>query len=298
MLKTELQRLISAFVAEHGDLALERLDGEESSYERIQEAVQSLPFLASKKLVVLKDASANKDFTEHIEAVLKDIPESTDLIIVEPKVDKRTAYYKALKAKTDFKEYHELDVPGLAAWLVQAAKARQAALSPADARYLVERVGSNQQLLGNELDKLIYYQPAITRETINLLTEAAPTSSIFELLDAAFNGNARRTMQLYQDQRAQQMEPQYILAMLAWQLHILAVVKTAGQRSADEIAREARLSPFVVRKTQNIARQLALGEVKKLVHDALALDVRLKSEQIDADEALQHFLLTLSLQDQ
>jgi DNA polymerase III delta subunit len=49
----------------------------------------------------------------------------------------------------------------------------------------------------------------------------------------------------------------------------------------------------VVQKTQRIASKLSLGDVKNLVRDALELDVRLKSQSIDADEALQYFLLTI-----
>jgi len=113
------------------------------------------------------------------------------------------------------------------------------------------------------------YQPEITRQTIDLLTEAAPQSTIFELLDAAFAGNAQRAMALYAEQRALKVEPQQIMAMIAWQLHVLAVIKTAGQRSADEIAKDAKLNPYVVRKSQNIARKLTLPELKKLVHNAL-----------------------------
>jgi hypothetical protein len=41
----ELRRAVAAFEKEYGDMAVERLDGEEASYERMVEAVQSLPFL-------------------------------------------------------------------------------------------------------------------------------------------------------------------------------------------------------------------------------------------------------------
>lgn len=293
-LKSELDRLVSAFVEEHGDLALERLDGEEASFERIQEAVQSLPFLAPKKMVVIKRGSSCKQLTEEIDRILDTIPETTELILVEPKLDKRLSYYKTLKAKTRFQEFGDMDGSNLASWLVKSVKEQGGNLSLADARYLVDRVGANQQLLAGELEKLLNYEPAIKRETIDLLTEQSPQSTIFELLDAAFAGNSKQALKLYADQRAQQMEPQYIMAMLAWQLHILAIVKTGGQRSPEEIAREAKLNPYVVRKSQQVTRRLSLPALKDMVGRALDLDVRLKSESIDADEALQHFLLTLS----
>ncbi len=293
LLNAEVERLVAEFVAAHGEFGVERLDGEEAQYSRISESLQSLPFLATKKVVVLKNGGANKQFAENIEQLLGSMSDSTDLIIVEPKLDKRLSYYKTLKKKTEFKEFHELDGSGLANWLSGAAKERGGELKPADARYLVERVGANQQLLSNELEKLLQYQPEITRQTIDLLTEAAPQSTIFELLEEAFTGNIQRAMALYGEQRALKIEPQQIMAMIAWQLHVLAVIKTAGQRGADEIARDAKLNPYVVRKSQTIARKLTLSELKKLVRSALELDARLKSESIDADEALQHYLLTL-----
>ena len=294
MLKAALQRRVTGFVAEHTDMGLERLDGEEASFDRMREALESLPFLASRKLVLLQSPSANKEFLEKATDLLKEVPETTDVLIIEPKLDKRTAYYKFLKKSTDFQEFNELDELGLSKWLVQMAKERGGTLSQTDARYLVERVGANQQLLANELAKLLNYDPKITRQTIDLLTDLTPQSTIFELLDAALAGKTQRALELYAEQRAMKVEPQQILALLAWQLHVLALVKVAGERDAGAIAREAKLNPFVVRKSQGVARRLSLAEVKQLVHNTLELDIRLKSEPVDADEALQTLLLQLA----
>jgi len=294
-LQQELRKLVDAFVREHGDIALERLDGEEADYVRIQEALTSAPFLASKKMVVLRSASANKKYVEEAEILLKDVPETTDVIIVELKLDKRTSYYKFLKKSTEFKEFTALDTNGLAAWLVRSAKEGGGELSSNDARYLVERVGDNQQLLANELEKLLIHDTKISRESIDELTEATPQSTIFELLEAAFAGNNKRTLQLYEEQRALKVEPPQIVAMLAWQLHVLTVIKTAGDRSPAEVAKEAKLSPFVVQKSANIARKMSLVELKRLVADLLKIDVRSKRESIDPDEALQHYLLSMSI---
>jgi len=289
-----LRQIVDAFVAEHGDMALERLDGEEVSYERIHEAAQSLPFLVPRKLVVLRSPGTNKEFAEKFEQFVGDIAETNDLVIVEPKLDKRLSYYKQLKKLTDFKEFSVLDANGLVRYLADYAKGQGGVLKPNDARLLVDRVGANQLILQHETDKLLAYSPNITRESIELLTERTPQSSVFELLDAAFAGNAKRAMMLYAEQRALQVEPQQVLAMLVWQLHILAIVKTAGQRSGDMIAKEAKLSPFTIRKTQGLAGRISLAQLKKLVHDLREFDVRLKSESLNADEVVQYYLLSLA----
>jgi DNA polymerase-3 subunit delta len=289
-----LKQMVEAFVDAHGDLALERLDGQEAGFEQIRAALTSLPFLAARKMVVLRGPSANKQFVEKFEPLLPEIPETTDLILIEPKLDKRLSYYKFLKKQTDFREFPELDLSGLARYLVETAKARGGSLSPGDARYLVERAGPSQQLLSNELEKLLLYDSNVSRRTIDLLTEPAPQSTVFQLLEAAFAGRTKTALKLYAEQRAQKVEPPQIIAMLAWQLHILAIIKTAGSLSADEIARQAKINPFVVRKSQSVARSLSLADIKKLVADLLKIDVRTKRTMIDPDEALRHYLIALS----
>ncbi|MEK7599490.1 MAG: DNA polymerase III subunit delta [Patescibacteria group bacterium] len=289
-----LRQLIDAFVAEHGDLALERIDAEEVDFARIRESLTSLPFLSSKKMVILRSPSKQKEFVEKFEQLLAEIPETTEVIIVETKLDKRLSYFKYLKSKTDFRDFPDLDQNGLVSWLNTAAKERGGLISSVDARYLIERVGPNQQLLSNELDKLLLYDAKVTHQTIDLLTEPNPQSTIFQLLEAAFAGNTKQAMKLYKEQRALKVEPQQIIAMLAWQLHVLAIIKTAGERGADEIAREAKLNPFVVRKSQGIARNLSQAELKSQVSDLLSIDTKTKRTSIDPDEALQNYLMQLA----
>lgn len=291
---SEVNRLVADFLRKYGDMGLERLDGEEAPYDRLREALESLPFLASKKMVIIRNGSANKEFVEHAERLLSDLPDSTDAVLIESKLDKRSSYYKFLKKSTDYHEYNELDGPGLARWLVGEAKAAKATLSQADAMYLVDRVGTNQLLLSNELKKLTLYSSVISRETIELLTERTPQSTIFELLDAAFSGQTKKALAIYEEQRALKVEPMQLMAMIAWQLHVLAVIKTAENKTPDEIARSAKLNPFVVKKSQRIANRLTLNELKALVARVLDLDITLKSKSIDADEAIKNLLLELA----
>ncbi len=291
---TELRRAVAGFEKEYGDMAVERLDGEEATYERMAEAAQSLPFLAARKLVVLRAPGANKEFAEKFESFIAGASETNDVIIVEPKLDKRLSYYKQLKKLTDFKEFAVLDANGLARFAADYAKEQGGSLSSSDARLLVERTGTNQLGLQQELDKLLAFSASITRESIENLTEKTPQSSMLELLDAAFAGDAKRTMRLYDEQRALKVEPQQVIAMLSWQLYILAVVKTAKGRSAEDIAREARLKPFVVRKTLALVRGISLVRLKELITSLREFDVRTKTEGIIADEAVRFYLLQLA----
>lgn len=289
-----LRTLTADFVAEHGDMGLERLDGEEASFERMHEAAQSLPLLASRKLVVLRAPGANKVFAEKFETFVADVAETNDVLLVEPKLDKRLSYYKQLKKLTDFREFARLDANGLARYLADYAKGQGGVLSAADARLLIDRVGENQLLLKGEVDKLLAYNLKITRASIELLTERTPQNAIFDLLSAAFAGNAKRALELYEKQRAFGDDPQKILPMIVWQLHLLALAKAASSRSADTVAKEAHLSPFTTRKSMDLARHIGAARLKTLVSELRILDTRLKSEPINADEVVRYYLLSLS----
>lgn len=293
LLSRKLKEVKSNFIAEYSDFGVESLDGEEATLEQVKGALDAMPFLSDKKLLILKNLSANKDAAEKIDELLGTVDESTELVIVEPKPDKRGSYYKTLSKKTDLQQYNELDENSLVNWLTKEAKERGGQLGLADARYLVDRVGVNQQLLERELTKLLDYDKHITRVSIDDLTDASPQGTVFNLLDAAFSGNQKRTLEMYESQRAQKVEPQAILAMIVWQLNTVALV-SASKKSIDEIAKDTKQNPFVLKKAKAISDRLSPSELRELLDQLCILDKRLKSESIDVDEAIKNLLMALS----
>jgi DNA polymerase-3 subunit delta len=290
----EINGVVGKFIDAHGDMAVEKIDAEEAEYDRIRESLESLPFLASRKLVLLRNPSANKQFVENAEKLLTNLSDTTDVLIFETRLDRRTAYYKFLKSHTDFSEFNQMDEGTLAKWLVEEAGKRKANMSIADARYLIERVGIDQSLLYNEIEKLVNFSTEVSRTNIDMLTEPSPKSTIFELLDAAFAGRRKKTIELYREQRQLKTEPQQIIAMLAWQLHIMALVAAAGGKSDGQIAKEAKINPYVVAKTRNITSKMGLSSIKKYINQLVKLDEQSKTSSINTDDALQAYLLSIS----
>ncbi len=293
-LKQALRARINEFVDKHGEFALEQMDADDAAVEHIFDAINSIPLLSAGKMVVVYGASRHKELLEKLADNPESVPESTELLLVDSKLDKRARYYKQLRKTAQFNEFLSTDTKDIASWAVDYAKTQGGELSRSEASYLAQRVGIDKTLLSSEIDKLVTFSPKVTRESIDLLCEPLPRSTVFQLLDAAFVGNTDRALELYKDQRKQRVEPLAILGMIAWQLQSLALVKTAGERSVEDIAREAKLNPFVVRKNREVASKITLLQLRKLVRRALELDVKLKSTAVDADEAMRYFLMTLS----
>jgi DNA polymerase-3 subunit delta len=292
-LRKRLDELAGKFGKEHGELAVEKIDAEEAEGQAVLDAVQSLPFLAPRKMVIVRNGSLNTSLSGQIEQIIDSAGDSTDLIFYEPAPDKRTSYFKVLKSKTQLEEFNEMDARELTRWLAGEAKKQGGQLSQADAAYLVERVGVNQQQLAGELDKLVTYEPKITRDNIDRLTEKTPQSKVFDLLDAAFAGDKEKALELYADQRAQKVEPQTIMAMIAWQLKLLALAKAGSGKSPQQIAKDAGLSPYPVMKAQNLARKIDNEKLRRMVSEALEIDEKSKTKDIDLDEALKTYLVTI-----
>jgi DNA polymerase III delta subunit len=181
----------------------------------------------------------------------------------------------------------------LAGWVVEEAKRRGGSITRPVAARLVDRVGGSQQLLSSEIDKLLTYSLEITAESVELLTEPSPRSSIFDLLESAFAGRTDRMLALYREQRAQKVEPQAILSMIAWQLHALTVTKLGGGKSPQEIASISKLSPYTVRNSQSLARSLSLAKLQALIGAVISLEITLKSKALNADDAVQVLLLQI-----
>ncbi len=293
LLKRRMDELVDKFVAKHDELALERVDAEEAEPQAVLDAISSLPFLADRKMVVVRNLGMNKVAAEQIEQIIDSAGNTTDIIFYEPMPDKRTNYFKVLKSKTEFEEFNEMDARALSRWLVDEAKKQAGNLSFADASYLVERVGTNQEQLANELEKLIIYEPKITRANVDILTVKTPQSRVFDLLDAAFSGNKKRALELYAEQRAQKVEPQAIAAMIAWQLRLIALAKYGKDKDSNQIAKDIGTSPYPVIKAQRLASKMDEQKLKDMVGEALKIDEMGKTSPLDLDEALKTYIVTL-----
>ncbi|MCA9328501.1 DNA polymerase III subunit delta, partial [Candidatus Saccharibacteria bacterium] len=251
-LQAELRSLITQVQDEVGDLGIERFDASEVDATTVLQAVQSLPFLVAKKLVVVSSLQSNAELLDRIAELVDRTADGVEVVLVEPALDKRKSSYRDLKKLTNLTEFNEPSPQELPGWLVAYAKEQGSTLSSQDASYLVERVGANQQQLAREVEKLALAGD-ITKESINALTEQSVQSTIFSLLDAAFSGNSERALAVYREQRRARVEPQYILVMLTWQLTNLTQAVYADPQTESTLI-TAGQSPFTARKSLQLAK--------------------------------------------
>lgn len=282
-------------IKDYGEYSIEILNASEVSFKDILINVQTMPFLVEKKLIIISDIAVNKDATEDVEKLLEVDNQNVEILIVESNFDKRSSLYKTLKKKTNFKEFNDLDDYTLSKWISEIAKKNSYKISNSEISYLVQRVGSDQQKLFNELNKLASYENNITKENIELLTTKSIKSTTFDMLDSLFQGNINRAVEFYNEQRALNVEPQMIVGSLVWQLRVILAVKYSKE-NIDQTAKLSKFSPYSLRKSQNLADKLSKDQLKDIVSSILQLDIDSKSKSIDIDQAIKFKLLTISKQ--
>lgn len=288
-------KLLQEFRAVNGDMAIDSIDAETAELAEVIDAVTTVPFLAPKRLVIVRYMSTNKEMAGSIDTVLERVADTTDLLIIEARLDARGVYLKTLKKKATNVQYFEsVEGGSLQSWLLQDASTLGAKISPKVAQELIDRVGQNQLLLHNELQKLYLMNPTITADLVRSNTHYSPASSVFAMLDAALQGNIAKASTLYEEQRIQGVEPQAMLGMIAWQLHITAIVVASKGKSSDEIAKKAKLNPFVVRKNMTFTRKMSKQTIIQLLDSAIAADTRIKTGKSKPDPEIHLLLMNLA----
>src|SRR3989338_7110308 len=160
LLREKVRGWKGAFREKHGDINLAVLDGEKAPLGEIMSAVEALPFLGEKRLILIENlpvtakatSSEKEPTTEEEDAKddlkkfaekLKDIPETSVVVFIQPNPDKRKAFYKALVKLAKVEEFRPLEGPRLNSWVQQESKKYGSNLDAMTADYLISLTGQN-----------------------------------------------------------------------------------------------------------------------------------------------------------
>lgn len=273
-------RIVAEFKSEHTDEALTIADGTTLNTSELPQLLLGANLFAPERLVVIDDASSVKDTWDKLADYLPEIGEGVDLLLVAPTADRRTRTYKWLQKNAETIAPSSLNEAQLVSWLQTKARDKGVELEPSVARYVIEYTGGDQWRLSHDVEKLALADRPVTVELVRELLIPNPTSSAFDLLDAALAGQSKRVNELLGGVRSHE-DPYRFFGLLSNQIFAVIIIASAGNRPADTIAKDSGLHPFVVRKTQPLARRLSATDRKHLAQVAATTDMQLKSSGAD-----------------
>jgi DNA polymerase-3 subunit delta len=172
---------------------------------KLREALQTLPFFGSAKVVWLQNcnflgderAASTQAVTESLAELAKELKEFTwenlRLLISAGKVDKRKAFYKALDKLGTVETFAGWSVDDrdwadqAEAWASKAIRARQKDICDEALAELISRVGPNARQLDSEIEKLTLYvgsRREVKLEDVLAICTRNKTARAFALGDA------------------------------------------------------------------------------------------------------------------
>ncbi len=168
------------------DFNLELLRGAECDGARLSGALEALPMLAERRVVILRDPDAlKKPVYERLERYLASPATDTCLVLVLPSGTKADADLIRLTSAVEFRALTDDE---LLQWIAHQAQTVCATTIAADAAALLASYGGNDlALLSGELQKLSAFSNGgmITVAAVEAVTGVRPGHTLGDLLDLA-----------------------------------------------------------------------------------------------------------------
>ena len=275
----EIERALEKLTSEF-DGRIERINADNLQLANLPDLLMGVSLFADKRTIAIRGLSENKPIWSVFGDWLDKISDDIHLILIEPKLDKRTVTYKSLKGKVTLNEFEPLsdrDLYAVEKWVISEAENQKVKIDKKCVQLLIERVGTDQWALFHALEKLALVD-GVTTQVINDLVESNPTENAFNLLETALRGDVKKLQSVLAVLK--QTEDEYkLFGLLSSQVFQLIVVFSADK--SDNPARDFGIHPYVVSKLTPLAHKLGKQGISNLVELFAKTDEELKSTGTD-----------------
>ena len=284
-----------------------RFDGRSLSMDDLTGALEALPMMAERTLIVVTDwdiYKLNEDQRERLIALLADLPEYCCIVFVYDTVAYKQnktlkKLCKAMDAHVTPVEFKAQDTSDLTAWIARRFKALGKQIDRQTAEYLIFLCGGLMTGLSQEIAKIGAYAKGdtITQKDIDAVADPVLSAEIFKMTDAVSQGDYNRAAAILGDLLKMQEEPIVILAALGSQLRRLYTARMAIDSGKDKYwlmelweMRSDYPAKLLLQSAKRVSAQWC-GDAVKMCQ---VVDLRMKSQRgVDTAEELKLLLARL-----
>ena len=276
------KRLRDALVMDGDTMNYSYYEGKDINPRAVIDMAETLPFFADRRVLMVENSGFFKNKCEELADYMSSIPESTCFIFVETEIDKRNRFYKEVKKYGRVVEFGTQKEETLIKWILGILKKEGKNVTKETLQAFLVKTGSDMQMIKNELDKLVAYtdgRDVITTEDVEAVCITQTTNKIFEMVNAIAEGNQKKALELYEDLLSLKEPPMRILFLIARQFNQLYQVKLLGKEGlpSSEIAKQAGILPFAVKKYQAQAKSFTEEELRTAVEECVASEEAVKT---------------------
>ncbi|HHX01720.1 MAG TPA: DNA polymerase III subunit delta [Firmicutes bacterium] len=243
------------------------------------------PWGAGPRIITLQDAhQLNADFLRKIADQIAKMPETNCLAMFFGRLDKRVKPVQQLLKTGVGIECQSLKGEHLVRWVQDYLSLRQKKMAPPVVQQFLNKVGTDLNLISNELDKLMILtaeKPAITEDDVVAVTSLAPGQlehgGIFDLVTAIAAKDLKQALTILVQLLDAKEPPLRILPLIERQLYLLIAAKTRGRASTKAVAAAMNeKSDYALRQAEKYTKNFTLDELYFGLEQILIADGELK----------------------
>ena len=291
--------LCRAVVDPEDTLNFTKFEGKQADPEEIGSIAETMPFFQDRRLVLLENTGFLKKASDDFMNKLKNLPETTVLVMVESEIDKRNKIYKYIKQNGYICECSRPDEKALMTWSASVLAKRGKKILKSDLSYLLSITSTDMYQLYNELSKLADYmgeREVIGRNDIDEIITVEITNQIFEMIDAIARRQQKKAMDLYNHLLALREPPMRILFLIARQFQLMIQMKDMKElhKSSKEMGQAGGLAPFIAEKYAKTAASFKKAELIRNLEWCARSEEEVKTGKIGDRTAVELLIIQCS----
>lgn len=287
------------------DFNLSTFEMKETPINIAVEEALTLPFMGTKKVVVIKDPiflTGAKDqskidhdiksFEEYIDHPI----EETVFIVVAPyeKLDERKKIVKSLKKKAVVFEARSLNEDEIVKWCIERTQQYDVEISKTAAQKLTQLLGNRLMMISMELQKLSLYVGkggTISEVEVGQLVAKSVEQDVFSLIDCVIHKRKTEAFETLYELLRKKEEPIKILSLLARQFRIIYQVNELVKKgySQQKVALSLKLHPYAVKLAHQQGRLFDAKTLLSFIDQLAEADYEIKSGKMDKQLVLELF---------
>ena len=296
------------------DVNVSSMDAQSLSLDELKATCDTVPFLAERRLVVVRGLlsqfesrpgtrdgsgatpaeSRRLGAWEGLAEYLPQVPESTDLVLVDGRLSDRNPMLAKIRPLARVRTFPLPTGGALRQWIQARAEKQQVSIEPRAVATLAEAVGTNLRVLDLELQKLSLrcWGRTAAVQDVEELVAYAKEASIFAAVDAVIEGRPSVAIPLVHQLLDSGRSATYVLSMIARQVRLLLLAKDLKAQgvSAGQIGGRLSLSGYPLRKTLEQEGRLSHASLREIHRKLLEADVSIKTGELDDQLALDLLL--------
>lgn len=269
----------------------------DSSVSAIIDTVETLPMMAPRRLVIVKEVQGfhASDMEALLPLVSKPV-DTTTVVFIASKIDMRKKFFKQIGANGVVVKFQKPFENQMNSWITYIAKKHGKTVSPQALETLKEWVGTNLSDVNNELSKVSQYigdRKNIESDDLVAVGSRVRTDTIFELVNCMGNGDCAGSFTHLAHLLESGQNEVGVLSMIVRHFRILMLCQESLKQglSSGQISKRVGVHSFFIQEYLEQARELTANHLFRVYDVLLDTDRALKSNPLSSHLWLENLVI-------